>query len=95
VTLPDRLRILSHGAANDTVAADILAIADQFDTLEQRHAAALEVLRSLEWCDSGNCPCCSGDEPGTTLGWLEGHKKDCKLALVLSQPTAVASGEGE
>jgi hypothetical protein len=66
--------------------------ADDLESLTRRHAAAIEVLRLVEWadydCGDYFCPVCHG-------GKNEGHHDDCKLALLLSQRAAVASGEGE
>jgi hypothetical protein len=95
MTPSDRLRILSHGAANETVADDILAIADEFDRLESRHAAALELLREAQWSvyDRARgwycCQSCRGLKPHKDLQGDSGHTPDCKLALLLCQPAAV------
>jgi hypothetical protein len=43
MTTADRLRILSHGAVNKIVAADILAIADEFDALTAERDALIDV----------------------------------------------------
>jgi hypothetical protein len=87
MTLPDRLRILSHGAANDTVAVDILAIADEFDRLRSDHDAAIALLweLGLELTFSGQfCRACRGYPYGG------GHKPDCKLDALLGTYTEPA-----
>jgi hypothetical protein len=70
----------------------ILQAANELEALRGQYAAAIEVLRLVEWadydCGDYFCPVCHG-------GKNEGHVEDCKLALLLCQPAAVASGEGE
>lgn len=84
----------------DRAARDVYEVADHADSLQARHAALLEILRSLEWegessntlSYGGYCPLCGGRGP-----WpYEGHFADCLLGRALAgagriAPVAISS----
>ncbi len=90
----DRAPLLAEleqlGATNAAAVQHVTRLEAERDATRARHAAALAVLRSVEWQEDStdpesHCPCCGGAEPlAYNLLPNPGHKPDCPLARVLA-----------